>query len=119
MTLLSGTDSISSMVGGTFFDRQAVAKINLNAARLALFGTDPLPLFESNLDRPSDRVSGTAFARRLDRLSVVLDRDYVRPVLARMGGVEWLMARPLHGSGNATSSELGTVRPEGHDPGDL
>ena len=58
-----------------------------------------LYLYKAVLDRPLAEVRGIAPARRPDRLPVVLDRDEVRAVLARLDGIKWLMASLLYGSG--------------------
>jgi integron integrase len=58
-----------------------------------------LYLYKAVLDRPLPAVRGIAPARRPERLPVVLDRDEVRAVLARMDGSKWLMASLLYGSG--------------------
>jgi integron integrase len=71
-----------------------VAASTQNQALAAL-----LFLYERVLGREIDWLSGLVHAKRPERLPVVLSRDEVKAVLARMEGVAALMASLLYGSG--------------------
>jgi integron integrase len=56
-------------------------------------------LYREVLEREVEAVTGAVRARTPQRLPVVLTRDEVRAVLARLRGVEWLVAALLYGGG--------------------
>lgn len=56
-------------------------------------------LYRHVLERDLDWLDGVQRARRPARLPVVLTREEVGDVLARLDGVRWLMASLLYGAG--------------------
>jgi integron integrase len=56
-------------------------------------------LYREVLGRDLGDLAGVVRARRARHLPVVLSRDEVRALLAQLGGVEWLVAALLYGSG--------------------
>lgn len=83
---------------GTFLthlavDRSVAASTQNQALSALLF------LYRHLLGRELGEFGSVARARRPQRLPVVLSRDEVRAVLARMQGDTWLMASLLYGSG--------------------
>jgi integron integrase len=56
-------------------------------------------LYEEVLGHELEELSNVVHAKRPTRLPVVLTRDEVKALLARLSGVNWLMASLLYGSG--------------------
>jgi len=73
---------------------QRVAASTQNQALAAL-----LFLYEKVLRRPLDRLEGVVRAKRPKRLPIVLTRDEVRAILARLDGTYRLIATLLYGCG--------------------
>jgi integron integrase len=74
--------------------RDRVSASTQNQALAAL-----LFLYQVVLDRRLGRIDELVHAKRPQRLPVVLTRQEVRALLAKIGGVPWLVASLLYGSG--------------------
>lgn len=75
-------------------DAEHVAASTQNQALSAL-----LFLYRHVLGRPLGDLGDLPWAKRPERLPVILTRTEVQPVLANLTGVPWLMATLLYGSG--------------------
>jgi integron integrase len=73
---------------------RTVSPVTQNSALCAL-----IFLYKHALGRPLGDVTGILWAQRRPRLPVVFSRDEVAAILANLGGIAYLMASLLYGSG--------------------
>ncbi|MEN8176920.1 MAG: integron integrase, partial [Pseudomonadota bacterium] len=91
-------DSLSGQDVAAFLEYLAVRrKVSASTQNIALNAL--AFFFERALERPLGDLGGFIRARGARRLPVVLSREEVRSLLARMGGQSWLMAALLYGTG--------------------
>jgi len=88
-----GEDAVSRFLSHLATERNVAASTQNQALSGLLF------LYEHVLGRPLDLLKNIVRAKRPERLPVVFTRDEVRRILARLDGVEFLMASLLYGSG--------------------
>jgi len=86
-------DAVSRFLSHLATERNVAASTQNQALSGLLF------LYEHVLGRPLDLLKNIVRAKRPERLPVVFTRDEVRRILARLDGVEFLMASLLYGSG--------------------
>jgi integron integrase len=88
-----GVDEVSAFLSD-LAERGGVAASTQNQALAAL-----LFLYRDVLEMPLEGLDGFVRARAPKRLPVVLTRDEVQRVLARLSGAQWLLGMLLYGSG--------------------
>ncbi len=88
-----GEDAVSAFLSHLATNRNVAASTQNQALSALLF------LYEHVLGRPLDLLKNIVRAKRPERLPVVFTREEVRRILARLDGVEFLMASLLYGAG--------------------
>lgn len=90
---LDGAADVKAYLNYLAMEREVAASTQNQALNALVF------LYRETLKQPFDELDGIAHAKRPQRMPVVLTREEVNAVLARLEGVHSLMAGLLYGSG--------------------